>query len=155
MQSSGRPEAAAVIWAWRESGEGEAASDASTLRRRGTIQALVGITIGAVLFVFVSRVAGAVVATIGSVILLSALFSPEGLFAAIERGFLAFGHWVGRFLTWVLMSAIFWLFFVPFAFLFRRGRRDTMRRFYEPDAETYWTGREPERSASRSRERQF
>ena len=158
MQTRGRPEAAAAIWEWQaraDAYDGAAAADLGKRRLRGTVQAAVGIVIGALLFTFFSRVAGAVVMTVGSVILLAALLSPGGLFATIERGFVTLGQWVGRALSYVLLSLIFWAFFVPFGLLFRRGRRDSMKRYYEPDAETYWTGREPGRTASRSRERQY
>jgi len=152
--TSGRPEAAAAIWHWRAA-PAEAASAASGRRLRGALQALAGLAVGSVIFAFVSRWAGSVVLTIGSAILLSALLSPDGLYVTIEKAFAALGQWVGRALTWLLLMVIFWLFFVPFGRLFRRGRRDSMTRFYEPEATTYWTGRQRGRSASLSRERQY
>jgi hypothetical protein len=124
-------------------------------RLAGALQAVVGISVGAALFFFVSRVAGTIVMTIGIVILLAALLSPNGFFLAISWAFGALGRWVGRALTWFLISLVFWTFFVPFGLLFRRGRRDTMKRFYETDADTYWTNREGEAAASRERRRPF
>ena len=93
--------------------------------------------------------------TIGALILLAALLSPNGFYRTIEAAFATLGQWVGRGLSWALLSAVFWLFFFPFGLLFRRGHRDSMRRFYEPEAESYWTTREIGRSGSSSRERQY
>jgi hypothetical protein len=73
---------------------------------------------------------------------LAALLSPLGLFAAIERLLAALGARIQRALTWLLLPMIFFLFFVPFRALFRRGRRDSMRRFYDPASPSYWQLRE-------------
>jgi len=84
---------------------------------------------------------------------LAALLSPLGLFAAIERLLAAVGTRIQRALTWLLLPMIFFLFFVPFRRFFRRGRRDSMRRFYDPGAPSYWQPREasPARGAERYR----
>jgi len=96
-----------------------------------------------------------VILTIASIILLAALISPTGLFAGIERGFDALGHAASRLVTLVLLSAIFYSFFLPFGLLFRRGRRDSMKRFYEPEAHTYWSPRERERESVEALRRKF
>jgi hypothetical protein len=43
----------------------------------------------------------------------------------------------------VLLVPLFVLFFLPFGLLARRGRRDRLGRFFDPDAPTYWKRREP------------
>jgi hypothetical protein len=53
------------------------------------------------------------------------------------------------------MTLAFYLIFLPFGLLFRRGRRDSMRRYFEADQESYWQRRDPEREETRSRERPF
>jgi hypothetical protein len=152
----GRPEAAAAIWDWRSEGSQRVGGpSAGRARIRGAIQASVGVAVGALVYAYASRTVGSVILSIGSVILLSALLSPTGLYAAIDRGFNALGHHLGRFLTWVSMLTLFFLFFLPFGRLFRRGAKDPMRRFYAPDAATYWEERELGRRASASRERQY
>jgi hypothetical protein len=55
--------------------------------------------------------------------------------------FEALGQALGRGLTFVLMSGLFYTFFFPFGKLLRRGRRDRMKRWFEPDAATYWEAR--------------
>ena len=49
-------------------------------------------------------------------------------------------------MTWIVMVPIFYGVFLPFGLLFRRGRRDRMKRYYDPDAQSYWEER-PERPA--------
>jgi hypothetical protein len=163
----GRPEAAAAIWtsriatnqSWASTAGGgaprsvERPASSGRARLRGLVQAAAGAAVGTLVLLFVSRIAGTVVLTIAGLIGLAALLSPLGLFAAIERLFASLGHQVGRALTWILLPGIFYLFFVPFGALFRRGRRDAMKRFFEADAETYWKLREAPAGASEGRYR--
>ena len=51
------------------------------------------------------------------------------------------------------MIPIFYLFFLPFGKLLRRGRHDRLRRYYESEAESYWEPHTPMQSSSL--ERQF
>lgn len=155
---AGRPEAAAVIW----TGRAEAASPPAKrgakgphARLRGLLQGGVGIAFGALLVWLGHPRIGTVAASLGALVAVAALVSPTGLFAAIESGFATLGAWTGRALTWLLMPAIFYGFFMPFGLLFRRGRRDAMRGFYESEAPTYWSQRDERRSGSSSRHRQY
>ena len=152
----GRAEAAMVTWNWREDEfSPPAPSSAGAARLRGTIQGAVGISIAALVYVFLSHTAAMVIFGIASTIALAAVISPEGLFAGIESVFRATGRVFGRLMTWLLLSLIFYSFFVPFGALFRRGHRDSMKRLYEPDAPTYWTSREPREAGLAFYERQF
>lgn len=152
----GRPEAAAAIWSWRPAG---AASHPATgpIRLRGALQATAGLTVAGALAWFGHRTPAVVVGAIASVIGLSALVSPLGVFAAIEHAFTVLGTWFGKALTWLVLPMIFYAFFVPFGALFRRGRRDSMRRYFDRETPTYWTtrGTRDARSGSPSHERQY
>jgi hypothetical protein len=154
---AGRPEASAEIWCWRR-GKQEGADRAPPAharpRLRGTIQGLVACAIGGLLVTRGRSVPGTAALVIGGVVLFSALISPVGLYAGIERAFAAVGRSVGRVLSWVLMPAAFYGFFLPFHVLFRRGRRDSMRRFFEPEAPSYWKVR-PQSANGGSRQRQY
>ena len=154
---AGRPEAAAAIWdrAGRRSSAGSDAPAANRVRLRGVLQALVGLAVAGAFYFYGHATVATVVGSIASFIGLAALLSPLGLFAAIEHGFAALGNWVGRGLTWLILPIIFYVFFAPFHFLFRRGRHDAMKRFYEPDAPTYWSSRERGRAGSTHHERQY
>lgn len=154
---SGKPEAAATIWSWRVAGRPSHAALAGDVRRRGVRQAVVGAVVGTALYVFVSRRLGGVALVLTAAIGTSALLSPLGVYAALERAFAALGRGVGRGLTWIMLPAIFFLFFAPFAALFRRGRRDSMQRYFDPQAPSYWSPRDtpaPAR-ASQQRTRQY
>lgn len=149
---AGRPEAAAAIW-WLD----DAGSPLSTgrTRLRGIAQAGVGAVVGTAVLLYLSFTAGIIVLCIASAIAVAALVSPHGLYAALERGTAALGRVIGGLVTWLLMFLIFYGIFVPFHALFRRGRRDAMRRYYEPEAPSYWEEHGRGRNAAGARDRQF
>ena len=69
--------------------------------------------------------------------------------------FLRLGHWTGIALAWLLLVPIFYLAFLPFGLLLRRGRRDRLRRRLDPDAVSYWEPHDGPTAASGSRDRQY
>jgi hypothetical protein len=144
-----------MIWDWRATKPRRNAAAPGKARQRGVLRGLGLAAVGALLFAFWSHVLGGIALGISAIVVLSALASPTGLYAAIERGLGALTHATGTGLTWVLMSVFFFGVVTPFGLIFRRGRHDAMRRYYEPDATTYWTARELGRSASIQRARQF
>ena len=149
----GNPKASAAIWRWRaEEPKSEAAPSAASMRVRGTLQALAGAAFGLAFHLFWSRTVAIVVFTAAAVVLLCALVSPNGLYALLHRLFEATGRVVGRAMTWIVMLPIFYLFFLPFGKLLRRGRRDRLHRFFEPEAETYWEPHEPIPTSSLERQ---
>ena len=68
---------------------------------------------------------------------LNALLFPC-FYLKIERVFLWCGKWAAQLITYLLMTILFFGFFWPFGALFRRRKKDRLRRFFEPDADTYW-----------------
>jgi hypothetical protein len=135
----GKPEASAVVWDWQQ--ETAPAIAHGDRRTKGTLQGVIGLTVGTLLFWFVSEHMGMFVWTVASLITLCALASPNGAYVAIER----FIDWlvvvVGKAVTVLVMIPIFYLVFLPFGTLFRRGKKDTMTRFYEESAGSYWLTR--------------
>jgi hypothetical protein len=131
-----------VIWTWQADGERPAGPSARAATSRGVIQSLVAATMGGLIFAFISHTVAYVIFTVASIVFLSAVLSPTGLFAAIEGLFDRLGRALGGGLSWTLLAAIFFLFFLPFGLLFRRGRKDSMKRYFEPEAPSYWTQRE-------------
>ena len=150
----GRTEAAAAIWNWAEAPCRDERSVSRT-RLRGSLQAGVGIAVAGLMFWFGSQFIAGVILTIASFILLSALLSPKGIYSVVDGIFVALGRVVGRGLTWFLMVLIFYLVFLPYGLLFRRGKRDSMRRAFDTGASTYWERRPRGRSGSLSREHQY
>ena len=151
---AGRPEAAEVIWRWREQGVSASREQSpGRARIRGSVQALVGGGAATAIYLFWSQMIGTVVFCIAAVILFSALVSPKGLYRALEGLFAALGNFTGRALTWLMLVPLFYLFFLPFGLLLRRGSRDRMKRYFEPDRASYW---EPHKAFSAAdHERQF
>jgi hypothetical protein len=139
-QRPGRPEAAAVVWTWRDAAPPRR-PDPRPVRLRGLLRAAAGLAVAGVLAWLGHEHVALVVSSAATLLVLAALLSPLGLYAAIERLFGALGSGVQRTLTWIVLPLIFYLFFVPFGLLFRRGRRDSMRRFYDAGAPSYWSPR--------------
>jgi len=154
-QQAGRPEAAAEIWNWREPRAEAAQESPQRARVLGSLQGLGTAAFAALLFVYWSQVIGALVLCLSGVVLGAALISPTGLYLGIRRGFGALARLTGRGMTWVLMVPIFYLIFLPFGQLFRRGRRDRLKRYYEADAESYWDAHEGPTAASQQYDRQY
>ena len=125
------------------------------LRREGVVRALVGAAVGGVLFYFGAPILARVAWVGAAFVLLAALASPDGLYAAIGRGLALLGHGIGRLLAIVLLTPLYWLFFVPFGRLLRAGRRDRLERWFDPAASTYWHRREDAPRTKRSYERAF
>jgi len=152
----GRPDAAMMIWRWRAEERAEApGAGAGAVRRRGVLQSAFGGAVAVAVYHFVSSTAGLVIGGIATTIALCALISPLGLFARIDAVFQRIGHGIGVAVTWITMGLLFFGFFLPFGRIFRRGRRDGMKRFYEPDAESYWTLREASEPGADSYRRPF
>ncbi len=144
----GRPEAAAAIWRWKAEPLA-AGRELTKLRREGAVRALVGLLAGKALQVLGFEHLAYVAWGISALILLLALVSPAGAYAALGRGLEAFGRLVGRALAVVLLTPVFFLFFLPFGRLFRGGRRDRLERWFDAAAPTYWRRRDdPPRSAA-------
>ncbi len=135
----GREDASASIW--RDPPQ----PSAKRVRIRATIQWLVGLGIGALLyFVFHRPVLAIVACCIASFVFLLGVFSPLGAHAAVDRVFVGLGRVVGSVLTWLLLAPVFYLFLTPFGLLRRRGARDTLQRSFDASRKSYWTPREGE-----------
>lgn len=155
MRRRGRSEAAAVCFDWQSVADGAAkveTSESMPARKRGLIQTAITATLAALLYVFISPHAGMVVMGIAFLLLTASMLFPLSLYARIESmvGRLTFALQKG--ITWFLMGSIFVFVFWPFGRLFRRGRRDKLKRWIEPDQESYWNDRsEPISTESRRR----
>ncbi len=147
------PKASAVIWRWRE---GELETDvkpsAASVRLRGSLQALPGFAVAAAFYLFWSKTAAAIALAVTALVLFCVIASPLGLYALVRRLFDATGRTAGRVMTWVVMVPIFYLFFLPFGKLLRRGRRDRLHRSFDREAETYWEAHAPMQSSSLDRQ---
>ena len=155
----GRPEAAAVCFDWESRAavqDGADGSPAMAARKRGVRQAAITAALAALIFfVFHWEHVGRVVFGVASVLLLTSLATPLTIYAAIERLVAWIAHRLEKGVTWLLMAVIFNLLFAPFGRLFRSGKRDSMKRWYEPEQETYWNDRAPDAVTADSRRRLY
>jgi hypothetical protein len=155
-QRSGRAEAALAIWSWRDpQPDGPAPPPASRERVRGSFQAAIVAAIGGLLLLLGVRTVAWVMLGAAAIVLFAALASPRGLYALLDRMTRAIGRRIGRALTWLLLVPLFYLFFLPFGLLFRRGRRDRLKRYFDSEAPTYWEALEGPTAASSSHETQW
>ncbi|MEO2167488.1 MAG: hypothetical protein ABGY42_05090 [bacterium] len=151
----GRPEAAALIWQWQAKAEAAESPSWRRARIRGAFQASAGAIAGSIMLWFGLTLMARGVFTLATILLLSSLLSPGGAYAFLERLFAAIAGRMGDGLMWLLMVPTYYLFFMPFGQLFRRGRNDRLKRFLQPDADTYWEPHEGPTSASTSRLDQY
>lgn len=78
---------------------------------------------------------------LGSLLVVASATASESALVSFHRLGLRAGLLVGRALTFLLLTPVYGLVFVPFGWLFRRGRRDVIGRRFLPSAPTYWTTR--------------
>lgn len=149
----GRPAAAAAIWNWRQDTVPDSAHPSH--RRPMLLRSVVAYGIGLLVLRFWSSTVGGVVLGFATLMLLAALLSPRLAGAAIDRIFRATGLVARRILTWVLLVPILYLIIFPFGLLFRRGRRDRLKRYLEPEAKSYWEPLEGPTAPSTVLERQY
>lgn len=155
----GRPEAAAAVWRWRPADDPSQATErqaqARKIRIRGAIQAAVGAGVGSLAYVYGATGLAWFIFSVAGLILLASQLSPAGLFGAIEQLFRTLGRWLGRGLTWLLLTPLFYLFFLPFGLLLRRGRRDRLQRYFDEQVSSYWQDLSGPTAPSASLERQY
>ena len=150
-----RPEAASVVWDWRSRGEAPAPASLGAIRLKGFARAFGVAGVGVLIYTLWSTAIATVVFGIASIIFLAVTLSPTGIYLGIQRLIAALGGITGVILTWSLLTPLFYLFFLPFGRLMRRGRRDRKRRFFEPDADSYWEPHAGSTASSGSHDRQF
>ncbi|MFP5285234.1 MAG: hypothetical protein ACLGI9_05810 [Thermoanaerobaculia bacterium] len=149
----------AVVWDWRRSAAGpgeDRAREAAAARRRGAIGGLVGLSVAAaVWFLFDRPVAAAVIAGIALLLTLIAFLAPLTLYRKISRGLEVFAHGVGSGVTWVLMTVLYYLLFLPAGLILRARHKLGITRTADPKAPTYWTETQAKPKTLESYRRQF
>lgn len=83
---------------------------------------------------------------VGGIFLVWALAAPASL-RPVYRGWMRFGHFMGRIVTPIILTATFVIAIFPTGLIMKLIGRDPMHRRFEPEAETYrvpshHTGRE-------------
>lgn len=150
----------AVAWRWREKRSADdpaaRARQVAAARKQGLIGLIVGGTVAALFaFVFDRPKMALVVAAVAVVLAAVAFLFPLTLHKKIAAGLARFGYWVGTAVTWILMTALYYLLFLPFG-LFLRARRK-LRIVRRPDnaVTSYWTSTEGPAPPLEAYRRQF
>jgi hypothetical protein len=137
-----RAQASSVAWRWRDRSSGAAAArarEAAANRRKGLIGGAVGLSVAALIYFYFHRpVAAAVVAAIAVTIALLAVASPLGAYKGLTRVLDRFAYAVGTTVTWVLMTVLFYLVFLPVGLVLRGRGKLAISRGADPRLPSYW-----------------
>ncbi|HEX7180252.1 MAG TPA: hypothetical protein VF756_00310 [Thermoanaerobaculia bacterium] len=136
----------AVVWSWRDR-EASAAQardrEASAARKRGLAGGVIGLAAAALIYFWWEKpAAAAVVAAIALVFTLLALLSPLGAHKTVARALDRFAYGVGTAVTWVLMTVLYYLLFLPLGLVLRARGRLGITRSFDPRRPSYWIANE-------------
>ncbi len=147
--------ASAVIWNWKTLSLESEGPSAGSLRTRGLVQGVIALLVGGVFHYFDLTLMSYIAFSLGAIFAMSALFSPTGLYATLDRGGQKLGIYLGNLVKWLLLPLLYFGFFLPFKVMFRKGKKDTLKRYYDSASSSYWSDREEDRLAPGTRKVQF
>jgi len=129
-----------LVWNWRAADAGNARGEAAAARRQGAIGGGVGLAVAAALAFLLHRTGlAAVVAAVALAVALLALATPLTLYRQLRGALDRLGSWVGTAVTWLLMTVLFYLLFLPVGLILRATGKLAFTRFADPTLATYWT----------------
>lgn len=156
---------AAPVWDWRRieaaggtpaGALGNRAREAAAARRQGAIGGAVGLAAAAALaFLLHRRGPAMVVAALSVLIALLALAAPLTLYRRLAAALDRLGSWVAAAVTWLLMTVLFFLLFLPVGLVMRVAGKLTFTRFADPSLGTYWTATDQRPHPADSYRKQF
>lgn len=115
------------------------------------ISGLVASLLAALILHFIWGVAAVwawVVLAAGAVIFLCSLISPAAT-RILYIGLTLVALPIGLVVSYILLGAFYFLLLMPLALVFRLIGRDSLRRRYEPGAESYWVPHKPSENMER------
>ena len=139
--SAERPSASTIVWNWRDGRNHSAHTRHVYSRSQGAVHSFIGLVIAVILFVLGQRTLALIAGSLATLSFLLAMISPAGLYTRLRRGVAQLGVWIGIALSWILLVPLFYLFFLPFGLLLRRGARDSMERNLDSTGTSYWKKR--------------
>lgn len=153
-----RRESSSVVWSWRggDNEEHARAREAAAARKRGLLGGLIGLSVAAVFFFFLKRpVPAAVIAVVALLFTLLALLAPLTGYKALTRTLDRFGHVVGTAVTWLLLTLLYFLLFMPLGWFLRLRGKLRVTRDFDPRRPSYWVSLENRPVTPESYRRQF
>lgn len=131
---------AAAIWPWRDREKNKADATALGRRHRVCVQAVVGLTAGAVMLLLHWHRMGTVAVCVASTLFVVGRLVP-GLYDAFDGTILRVARIFGQGLTWVLLVPFFYLCFLPGRLVLMAKRKDPMCRKCPSNEATFWVKR--------------
>jgi len=153
------PEASAVAWSWRDRAglvTVSLAREARSLRIRGAIGGVVGLAFAALLYFVGHKVRTAeVVAGIAVILALLALAAPLTVFKKVNHVLEVFARGVATGVTWVLMTVLFYVVFLPIGLVLRAGHKLGITKGADRRLTSYWIPTADRETPLESYRRQF
>lgn len=135
--------AAAAVWDWRrEEGSAPAPDEARRVRRRGLVRGGISLLVAGGLALW-KPLLGAVAAGVALALLALALLAPRTAYPRLEGWIATFARGVGVAVTWVTLTLVFVLVFLPMGLLLRATGRLRIAPGLDPEATTYWRPADP------------
>lgn len=145
----------AVVWDWNRTGTGDDESKHNAAaRKRGVIGGLIGLAIAALVYFFWRPGLAYVIAGISLALALLAVAAPAAyrkVAGLLDR----FGHAVGMAVTWLLMTLLYWLLFLPVGLLLRARGRLAVTKHPDRRLPSYWSSTEGKARTAESYRKQF
>jgi hypothetical protein len=148
-------EPSALIWSWRPKDDTAArAQEAAAARKRGLLGFAIGIVAALVVHHY-RPVAGFVVGGIALLFLLLAVGSPLTLYPKVMALFDRLAHAVGTAVTWVLMTILYYIFFLPAGLLLKAGGKLAITTHPDRGLPSYWSQADERQRAPEAYKKQF
>jgi hypothetical protein len=137
-----RPDASVVAWNWRDRAglaTVSLAREARSLRIRGVVGGAVGLAFAALLYFVGHKVRSAeVVAGIALVLTVLALAAPLTIFKKVNHVLEVFARGVATGVTWILMTVLFYVVFLPIGLVLRAGHKLRITKGADRRLSSYW-----------------
>src|SRR5688572_5301550 len=146
----------AVVWHWRaeRDDKNDALRRNAAARRRGLIGLAVGLLIAAALYFLWKPVVAYVVAAVSLALGLLAFAAPPAYLKVtglLDR----FAHAVGMAVTWLLMTLLYYLLFLPVGLFLRLRGRLGITQHPDRRLPSYWSSSEKRAWTAESYRKQF
>lgn len=147
----------AVVWDWNRTATGDDRIETklnTAARKRGVIGGLIGLLIAALVYHFWKPGLAYVIAGISVALALLAVAAPPAyrkVAGLLDR----FGHAVGMAVTWLLMTLLYYVLFLPVGLLLRARGRLGITKHPDSRLASYWKSLEDRPRTAESYRKQF
>ncbi len=151
------PDPSAVVWDWTRTATGDDRDETvlnAAARKRGVTGGLIGLLIAAVVYHYWRPGLAYVIAGISLTLALLAIVAPPAyrkVAGLLDR----FGHVVGMTVTWLLMTLLYYVLFLPVGLLLRARGKLAVTRHPDRRLASYWISTEGKPWTAESYRKQF